>query len=105
MSETSRMRWWQVGFERRTPKPESLDCAIGRREIGQRSRRSFGVCGPTRAIVVLLAGWFLLQASVRAQVKEIRRVLMFNDFGTIASPGFREMDEAIFTGLQKSPYQ
>jgi hypothetical protein len=40
-----------------------------------------------------------------AQVKPVRRVLVFNDFGSVSSPGVAEMDRAIFDGLQKSPYQ
>jgi PAS domain S-box-containing protein len=32
-------------------------------------------------------------------------VLVLNDLGTVSSPGFLEIDQAIFAGLQKSPYQ
>ena len=34
-----------------------------------------------------------------------RRVLIINDLGIISSPGFAEVDEAVLTGLQKSPYR
>jgi PAS domain S-box-containing protein len=40
-----------------------------------------------------------------AQVKPVRRVLVFNDFGSVSSPGIAEMDREVFDGLQKSPYQ
>jgi PAS domain S-box-containing protein len=43
--------------------------------------------------------------STAAQVKPVRRVLVFNDFGSVSSPGIAEMDREIFDGLQKSPYQ
>jgi PAS domain S-box-containing protein len=42
---------------------------------------------------------------VAAPVKEVRRVLVFNDLGSISSPGFAFIDQAIFAGLEKSPYQ
>jgi hypothetical protein len=36
--------------------------------------------------------------------KETRRVLIVNDLGIISSPGFAEIDQALVTGLQTSPY-
>ena len=36
---------------------------------------------------------------------EVRRVLIINDLGIISSPGFAEVDQAVLTGLQKSPYR
>jgi PAS domain S-box-containing protein len=47
----------------------------------------------------------LLQAGVQAQVKQTKRVLILNDLGIVASPGFEEIDNAVLDGLQKSPYQ
>jgi len=47
----------------------------------------------------------LSEIPVAAQVKQIRRVVILNDLGVISSPGFAEVDQAIFSGLQKSPYQ
>jgi len=38
-------------------------------------------------------------------LKQVRRVLVFNDLGSISSPGFALTDQAIFTSLEKSPYQ
>lgn len=45
------------------------------------------------------------QGPAAAQVKEVRRVLILNDLGITSSPGFAEIDQAIFAGLQASPYQ
>jgi hypothetical protein len=59
----------------------------------------------TGAVIVLLSACFLLQISVDAEVKETRRVLILNDLGIISSPGFAEIDQSVFAGLQKSPYQ
>jgi PAS domain S-box-containing protein len=47
----------------------------------------------------------LLQSPVSAQVKQIRRVVILNDLGVVASPGYAEIDRAIFAGLQNSTYQ
>ena len=58
--------------------------------------------------MLLLLGVFLLllfQSTAPAKVKEVRRVLIINDIGGISSPGFAEIDQAVFTGLQKSPYR
>ena len=40
-----------------------------------------------------------------AQLKQTRRVLIINDLGIVSSPGFAEIDQAILSALQKSPYQ
>jgi hypothetical protein len=45
------------------------------------------------------------QTITAAPAKEVRRVLVFNDLGSISSPGFAAIDQAIFAGLEKSPYQ
>jgi len=57
------------------------------------------------AVSLLLLFLFLVQGLAQAQVKPIRRVLVLSDLGTISSPGFAEADQALFAGLQKSPYQ
>ena len=48
---------------------------------------------------------FAMQCPAGAQVREVRRVVILNDLGIISSPGFAEVDQAIFAGLQKSPYR
>jgi signal transduction histidine kinase len=37
--------------------------------------------------------------------KTVRRVLIFNDFGSISSPGIAQLDQAIASGLATTPYQ
>ena len=60
----------------------------------------------SRKLTLLLFGVFLLfQSPAASQVKQIRRVVILSDLGTISSPGFAELDQAIFAGLQRSPYQ
>jgi PAS domain S-box-containing protein len=61
---------------------------------------------PARLIWVVVAAAFLLtQASSATPAREVRRVLIINDLGIISSPGFAEVDQAVLTGLQKSPYR
>ncbi|MGA7244951.1 MAG: ATP-binding protein [Terracidiphilus sp.] len=44
--------------------------------------------------------------SIQAQtLRQIRRVLIFNDFGSISSPGVARIDRAVAEGLEQSPYQ
>src|SRR5215475_3416666 len=56
-------------------------------------------------VVLATAALAVLPLSLAAQTnKETRRVLILNDLGIISSPGFAEVDQALVTGLQKSPY-
>ncbi|PYX40151.1 MAG: hypothetical protein DMG81_07245 [Acidobacteria bacterium] len=48
-----------------------------------------------------LAGFLLLTV----QVKPVRSVLLLDDLGIVASPGFAEINQAVLSGLQNSPYQ
>jgi PAS domain S-box-containing protein len=57
----------------------------------------------TAVFVLLLL--FVPEITAAASAKEVRRVLVFNDLGSISSPGFAAMDQAIFAGLEKSAYQ
>jgi len=56
-------------------------------------------------VVVVVAAFLPPQASSSGAATGIRRVLIINDLGIISSPGFAEVDQAILTGLQKSPYR
>ena len=47
----------------------------------------------------------LLQCPATAQVRQVRRVILIDDLGDISSPGFAEVDQAIFDALRESPYQ
>jgi PAS domain S-box-containing protein len=58
-----------------------------------------------RCISFWLGIVFLLHFPAAAHVKQIRRVVILDDLGDISSPGFAEVDRAIFDSLQKSPYQ
>src|ERR1700757_4554835 len=73
--------------------------------FGHRKRWRSGVWEPARAVLILLSFCFVIQVNAGAQVKGTRRVLLLSDLGTPASPGFTEIETAIFTGLQKSPYK
>jgi PAS domain S-box-containing protein len=66
-------------------------------------------CGISACSVFVIAAATVLLlvslATAGAPVKRVRRVLVFNDLGSISSPGFAVIDRAIFAGLEKSPYQ
>ena len=73
------------GRDHRTPQERSARC----------------VAALVTALIALL-----LPPTMAAQPQmEFRRVLVFNDLGSISSPGFAAMDQAIFVGLQQSPYR
>src|SRR5215469_14372785 len=71
---------------------------------GNVSPRRSGAWPSTTAVLVLLAS-FLFHGISSAEIKEIRRVLVLNDLGSISSPGFAEIDQALYAGLQRSPYK
>jgi PAS domain S-box-containing protein len=52
-----------------------------------------------------VAGFLFPRASFAKPAREVRRVLIINDLGIISSPGFAEVDRAVLTGLEKSPYR
>jgi PAS domain S-box-containing protein len=56
-------------------------------------------------ISLILLCCILATLTAGAEFKETRKILILNDLAIIASPGFAEIDQAIFSGLQKSPYQ
>lgn len=60
-------------------------------------------------LVVLLAAILLALTPERTSgaqpAKSIRRVLIFNDFAPIASPGVENIDRAIAEGMRQSPFQ
>ena len=63
--------------------------------------------GWSRSILILLLSTAFLvpQPSALAQMKTVKRVLIFNDLGTLASPGFALIDQAIYARLHESSYQ
>ncbi len=81
-------------------------------EFRHRSWRDSGHCPQGKpgwarfvlALVVVAA--FLFPQSIGAQqIKEVRRVLIFNDFSPISSPGIAILDQEIAAGLAISSYQ
>ena len=54
---------------------------------------------------ILVCLFLVIALSATAQLKQKRRVLIINDLGIVSSPGFAEIDRAILSVLQKSPYQ
>ena len=71
--------------------------------VGQSSRRRLGTWEPD-AGVLLLAICLLLQAPAGAQVKLVRRVLILNELGPVASPAINLVDGAIRDRLERLPY-
>ncbi len=64
-----------------------------------RRRAARLICG------VVVAGLLFPQPGSAKPAREVQRVLIINDLGIISSPGFAEIDQAVLTGLQKSPYR
>jgi len=64
-------------------------------------RASWGI-----VFLVFLAATLVLWPPNESQrVKPIPRVRILNDLVVVSTPGFAEVDQAIFAGLQQSPYQ
>ena len=55
-------------------------------------------------VLVVVAGLLFLQSLLAQPHTIVRRVLIFNDFGSISSPGIAALDQAIAAGLASSPY-
>jgi len=106
----SGIRSLQVPLEWRSMRRECITSF--RRPIQQArtttrlARSRSGVYGFFWQFISLWLGiFFFLQYPVAAQVNQVRRVLILDDLGAISSRGFAEIHQAIFLGLQKSPYQ
>jgi signal transduction histidine kinase len=57
------------------------------------------------AAMLLLLPQYFAEPIETQTLKQIRRVLIFNDFGSISSPGIARIDHAVAEGLEESPYQ
>jgi len=88
-------------FSQVTPLPKSNSSCIGKALSQSNLRRGWR----STSVFVITLCCVLGAATARAQVRQTRRVLILNDLAIIASPGFAEIDQAIFSGLQNSPYQ
>ncbi len=67
------------------------------------ARRNGG--GRKSALLLIAAAFLLPPLTGAAPQKEVRRVLIFNVFEPLSSPGVAVLDQAIVAGLDKSPYQ
>ena len=79
---------------------------VGRRTPGQ-SHFSESVTAARRTLILSVIAVALLvsRSTAVSPMREVRRVLIINDLGIISSPGFSEVDQAVLTSLQKSPYR
>ena len=66
---------------------------------------SVRAAGRTLILSVIAVALLVSRSTAVSPMREVRRVLIINDIGIISSPGFAEIDQAVFTGLQKSPYR
>jgi signal transduction histidine kinase/ABC-type uncharacterized transport system substrate-binding protein len=66
-----------------------------------------GICPQqgARLALVLVVGFLFLQSPLAQVHTIVRRVLIFNDFSSISSPGIATLDQAIAAGLASSSYQ
>jgi signal transduction histidine kinase/ABC-type uncharacterized transport system substrate-binding protein len=60
--------------------------------------------GLVLTLIVVAASLFSPSLGAQ-QTKAIRRVLIFNDFSSISSPGIAALDQEILNGIEASPYQ
>ncbi len=58
-----------------------------------------------RVLLVVATACFHLWLTAEIPAKEVRRVLIFNTYGPLSSPGVALMDRAIVAGLEQAPYQ
>jgi signal transduction histidine kinase/ABC-type uncharacterized transport system substrate-binding protein len=88
--------------ERNVPQP--YQCR-GLPESEPDHRTPRGRCARYASALVTALVFLLLQTVAAAPRIEVKRVLVFNDLGSISSPGFAATDQAILIGLQKSQYR
>jgi PAS domain S-box-containing protein len=58
-----------------------------------------------RVLLVVAMTCFHPWLTAEIPAKEVRRVLIFNTYGPLSSPGVALMDRAIVAGLEQAPYQ
>ena len=75
-----------------------MSCEFRLRNSTQRGAR-------VALILAIVAPFLFLQSLTAQSTKIVRRVLIFNDFGSISSPGIVALDQAIAAGLTSSSYQ
>jgi PAS domain S-box-containing protein len=76
-------------------------CNPGRSHFSESVRAA----GCTLILSVIAVALLVSRSTAVSPMREVRRVLIINDIGIISSPGFAEIDQAVLSGLQKSPYR
>jgi PAS domain S-box-containing protein len=66
---------------------------------------SVRAAGRTLILSAIAVTLLVSRSTAVPPMMEVRRALVINDLGIISSPGFAELDQAVLTGLQKSPYR
>ena len=66
---------------------------------------SVRAAGRTLILSVIAVALLVSRSTAVSPMMEVRRVLIINDIDIISSPGFAEVDQAVLTALQKSPYR
>jgi hypothetical protein len=61
--------------------------------------------GCTLILSVMAVALLVSPSTAESPMMGVRRVLIINDIDIISSPGFGEVDQAVLTALQKSPYR
>lgn len=72
---------------------------------GLRAQRWHKQSRPRKFVLLLLAFLLLSRNITPAEVDDVRRVLVFNDFDPVASPGVALLDQAIFAAVSQSRYR
>jgi signal transduction histidine kinase len=86
--------------------PGPTDHQISRCQVHSRGRCGRIGIAARLFFIVFAAVTFVSSQSISTQgQKPIRRVLLFNDFGYMVSPGIMALDQAIVAALEQSPYQ
>src|SRR5258705_12854129 len=112
-----------VGLKNQTPWRESVRFGIGFDDVGfivaltqhpmrknwEDNPRCCKRLRPTgtslaKAALALIACYFLSQPLAQAQIKEVRRILVFHEL-ELGSPGIAAIDNALVAALEDSPYQ
>jgi PAS domain S-box-containing protein len=84
--------------------PTTKGTRVGRYRAGPRPKGGQKRRGPRKLLVFPLGILLLFQIPALAQVRDVRRVLIFNELG-LWSPGVAAINKEIFAALEKSPYQ
>ncbi len=78
----------------------------GRRNPAQSHfSESVRAAGRTLMLSAIAVSLLMSRSTAESPMGDVRRVLIINDLGIISSPGFAEVDHAVLTGLEKSPYR